>query len=148
MSSNEEHLSTTGHADFIFEVAPDPEVFDTVRRAIVDELEADYASVMGTDIREHIRVDVVDVDPASWVVEGKLNHGHDVAFEVTVPADTDATGDVLEYLRGRIDDRYGPHVDAGVVVFERIGLRPRAWFVDAKVPPSTDAVLPTSDTDE
>jgi len=144
---SDEKLSTTGYADFVFEVSPNPSIFDTVRRTIVAELEADYTDLLDTDLRTHVRVDVVEIDPSSWLVEGKLNHGHDVAFEVTMPADNGATGDVLEFLRGRIDDRYAPHVDAGVVVFTRIGLRPRAWFVDAKVPPSTDGVLPTSDTD-
>lgn len=145
--NQDDHLSTTGHADFIFEVSPDPTVFDTVRRAIVDELEADYTQVLGTDVREHIRVDVVDIDPSSWVVEGQLNGGRAVSFEVTIRADNEATGDVLEFLRRRIDDRYGPHVDPDVVVFERIGLRPRAWFVDAKVPPSIDGKPATNDAD-
>jgi len=55
---------------------------------------------------------------------------------------------VIEFLRERIDTRYGPHVDADAVVFERIGLRPRAWFVDAKVPPSIDdGTVAQSDTD-
>lgn len=133
-----EHLSTTGHADFIFEVDPDPRIFDTVRRAITDELEAEYADVLAVNVREHIHVDVVDIDPADWVVEGRLNGDipNTVDFEVRVPPDNEATGDVLEFLRDTIDARYGPHVDADVVVFEKIGMRPRAWFVDAKVPPS------------
>jgi hypothetical protein len=140
MFSDEEHLSTTGHADFIFEVEPDPRIFDTVRRAIVDELEAEYSDVLAVNIREHIHVDVVDIDPADWVVTGRLNGDipDTFDFEVRVPPKTDTTGDVIEFLRDAIDDRYGPNVDADVVVFEKIGMRPRAWFVDAKVPPSVD----------
>jgi len=144
MGSNDDHLSTTGNADFIFEVSPEPRVFDTVRRAIVDELEAEYTHLVGAEVREHVRVDVVDIDPAEWAVEGTLNGGHDVGFDVTIDADSQATGDVLEFLRDSIDDRYGPHVDPTVVVFDRVGLRPRAWFVDAKIPPSVPG---TADAD-
>lgn len=131
-------LSTQPHADLIFEVSPNPDAFDTVRRAIVQRLESDYSTVMVADLREHIRVDTIDVKAASWDVRGRLNNGHDVRFDVTLRSDTDATADVLDYLRDRLDDRFGPTIDPDPIVFERIGMRPSAWFVDAKVPPSAD----------
>lgn len=133
-------LSTEGHADFIFEVSPDGKTFDAVRRAIVDELEAEYTDVLAVNIREHIHVDVVDIDPDVWVVAGHLNGDipQEIQFEVEVPPNADAVGDVLNFLRKRVEDRYGPTVDADAVIFEKIGMRPRAWFIDAKVPPSTD----------
>jgi hypothetical protein len=131
-------FTTSPDADFIFEVDPDPAVFDTVRRAVVDELESEYQDVLSVDVREHIHVDVVDIDPCEWVVEGRLNGSIPKAidFEATVSADDDATDDVLAFLRSTVGDRFGPHVDPDVVAFEQIGMRPRAWFVDAKVPSS------------
>lgn len=138
MSPNDDHLATTGCADFIFEVDPDADVFDVVRRAIVDELEAEYADVLSVGVREHIRIDVVNIDPAEWVVEGALNGSTPgpIDFEVVIPANEEPNGEVIEHLRDAIDDRYAGHVDPEMVAFERIGMRPRAWFVDAKIPPS------------
>jgi hypothetical protein len=76
------------------------------------------------------------VNPATWRVEGVLNGGHDVDFEITLRADSDATRDLIEYLRLEVDRRFGGHVTADAVAFEKIGMRPNAWFVDAKIPQS------------
>jgi hypothetical protein len=131
-------LPTDGAADFIFEAAPDPDVFDVMRRDVVETLEEDYAHLIGTGVRNHARIDTVDIDPADWDVSGVLNGGQDVDFTVTLRANSDVTKDVLTYLRGVIDDRYGMIVRHEAVVFQRIGMRPNAWFVDAKIPPATD----------
>lgn len=132
-----EALSTGGHADFVFEVAPDRDVFDTVRRAVLERLEDGYQDVVVDDVRTHLRIDTVRIEPSIWRVDGELNGGNDVDFGVRIRADTEATSDVLSYLRTRVDERYGSHVRSEVVAFERIGLRPNAWFVDAKIPPAT-----------
>lgn len=128
--------ATGGHADLIFEVAPNRDVFDTVRRAVVVTLRGEHGDVFDDDVREHVKIHVVDIDPSDWRVEGTLNDGHDIGFDVSVPAHADATADVLTYLRDRVDARYGGHVDADVVVFDEVSIRPNAWFVDAKIPPS------------
>lgn len=139
MSSNEsEGFASQAPADFIFEARPDPEVFDEVRRAVTVRIEEEHTDVFPMDIRTHLRIDTIDVDPANWCVAGKLNGGHDVDFEITIRADNEATASLLSYLRGEVDDRFGPYVKAEAVAFERIGMRPNAWFVDAKIPHADD----------
>lgn len=128
-------FATGAHADFMFEVEPDDDVFDTVRRAVVRRLRENHADVFGGGVREHVRVDVVDIDPATWHVEGRLNGGRDVSFAVEVRADTEATDAVTSHLRDTVMSRFGPHVDEQAVAFEKVDLRPAAWFVTAKVPP-------------
>jgi len=132
MSSN----FTDGEADFLFEVKPEREVFDVVRRSVIVTLREDYGRVLGDDVREHVRVDTVALNPAYWRVEGQLNGGRDFGFDVTVSADHAANEDVLGYLRARVDARYGDFVDPDVVTFDKVSLRPNAWFVDAKIPAS------------
>jgi hypothetical protein len=126
------------HADFIFEVPPDPQTFDAVRRVVVSSLRTQYGDLIAGDIREHVRVDSVVLDPVEWHVEGAFDGDSEFGFEVMVDADGDATDDVLGYLRGCVDRRYGDTVDAQAVVYDSVSLRPRVWFVDAKVPATAD----------
>lgn len=123
-------------ADFIFEARPDPDVFDDVRRAVTVRIEEDHSKVFPMDIRTHLRIDTIDVDPSTWHVGGILNGGHDVDFEIAIRADTDATQALIEYLRLEVDRRFGGYVDPDAVAFEKIGMRPNAWFVDGKIPQS------------
>jgi hypothetical protein len=122
----------------MFEVKPDRDTFDAVRRAVIVTLRSEYGRVLSDGVREHVRVDTVALDPAYWRVEGKLDGGRDFGFDVTVAAKTEANDEVLSYLRGRVDARYGDFVDADVVTFDKVSLRPNAWFVDAKIPASGD----------
>jgi len=139
MSSNESKgFASQAPADFIFEARPDPEVFDEVRRAVTVRIEEEHTDVFPMDIRTHLRIDTIDVDPATWQVAGKLNGGHDVDFQIAIRADNQATASLLSHLRREVDERFGPYVKAEAVAFERIGMRPNAWFVDAKIPQGTD----------
>lgn len=122
------------HADFIFEVPPDPETFDVVRRVVVTSLRSQYGDLIADDIREHARVNTVELEPDEWIVEGTFDGDSDFGFDVVVDAHDDATGDVVGYLRECVDHRYGDVVDAEAVVYDSMSLRPRVWFVDAKIP--------------
>ncbi len=129
-----EGYASQAPADFIFEADPDPAVFDGVRRGVVRRIEEQHTDVFAVDIREHVRIDVIEVHAGTWHVSGVLDGRKDVDFEISIRAEADANAALIDYLRAAVDRRFAPAVDADAVSFKKIGMRPRAWFVDAVIP--------------
>lgn len=123
-------------ADLVFEVAPDVEVFDGVRKSVIDQLAREYTDVLAVeDVRGSIRIDVVELNAATWHVEATIDHdaGRNIDIETDVGSNEQAATKVMNYLRDRIEARYGDAIDTDAVGFASIDLRPAAWFVDARI---------------
>lgn len=117
-------------ADLLFEVDPKSQVFDVVREAVTDHVNAEYGRYLATDdVRSVVHTNHIDLEPGTWHVDAKIqSNGSEMHVDLVVDADGDAVDTLTDYIEDEVEDRFGIDVDR--MKYKKIRLRPGGWFVD------------------